>query len=83
MSRLNNIIRACIFSYVLLLNTIFQLFKTECHLYDVYSKGSKILNILFFCTLSKMLFIRAKIHKIHVRIANRSDSDQTATSEAF
>ena len=29
-----------------------------------------------------MLVIRAGIHKMHVRIANREDPDQTASSEA-
>ena len=29
-----------------------------------------------------MLAIRAVIHKMHVRIANREDADQTASSEA-
>ena len=29
-----------------------------------------------------MLIIRAGIHKMHVRIANREDLDQTASEEA-
>ena len=29
-----------------------------------------------------MLVIKAGIHKMHVRIANREDPDQTASSEA-
>ena len=35
-----------------------------------------------FMFLNKMLFIRAGIHKMLVRIANREDPDQTASSEA-
>ena len=32
--------------------------------------------------LEKMLVIRAGIHKMHVRIANREDPDHTVSSEA-
>ena len=37
----------------------------------------------FFLSLfyNKMLVIRAGIHKMHVRIANREDPDQTAFSK--
>ena len=41
----------------------------------------KILN--FFLSIPRTkLFIRARIHKMLVRIANREDPDQTAPSEA-
>ena len=45
--------------------------------YDcVYGKCSKTL--FFLCFLNRMLVIRAGSHKLHVRIANRTDPDQTA-----
>ena len=41
-------------------------------------------NFEHFClsVLNKILVIRTGIHKMHVRIANREDPDQTASSEA-
>ena len=42
--------------------------------------SSKILNL--FSGLKKKLFIRARIHKMPVGIANWEDPDQTAFSEA-
>ena len=42
----------------------------------------KILNTFLFLFSTKMLVIRAGIHKMLVRIANREDPDQTASSEA-
>ena len=42
----------------------------------------KIWNTFFFLFLNKMLVIRAEIHKLLVRIANREDPDETAFSEA-
>ena len=47
-----------------------------------YGKSSKILNILLFLFLNKMLVISAGTHKMLVRKANREDPDQTASSEA-
>ena len=47
-----------------------------------YGKFSKILNTFLFLFSNKMEVIRAGIHKMCVRIANREDADQTASSEA-
>ena len=48
----------------------------------IYGKCSKIPNIFLFLSSNKMLVIRAGIHKMLVRIANREEPDQTASSEA-
>ena len=45
-------------------------------------KCSKISNTFLFLFSDKTLVIRAGIHKMLVRIANREDPDQTASSEA-
>ena len=46
-------------------------------------KCSKILNSFFSVFFNKMLVINAGIHKKnHVRITNREEPDQTASSEA-
>ena len=47
-----------------------------------YLKYSKISNTFHFLFSKKMWIIKAGIHKILVRIVNREDSDQTASSEA-
>ena len=47
-----------------------------------YGKCSKISNTFLILFSNKMLIFRAGIHKILVRIANREDLDQTASSEA-
>ena len=47
-----------------------------------YGKCSKISNTSLFLFLNKLLVIRAGIHKMPVRIANRADPDQTASEEA-
>ena len=47
-----------------------------------YSKCSKIVNTFLFLFSNKILVIRAESHKMFVRIANREDPDQTASSEA-
>ena len=47
-----------------------------------YGKCSEILNTFLFLFAAKMLVIRAGIHKTLVRLANREDPDQTASSEA-
>ena len=47
-----------------------------------FGKCSQISKILLFLFLNKMLVYRAVIHKVVVRIANREDPDQTASSEA-
>ena len=48
----------------------------------VYGKCSKISKILLFLFSDKMFMIRAGTQNMHVRIANREDPDQTASSEA-
>ena len=45
------------------------------------SKCSKISNTSL-SVLKKMLVMGAEIHKMIVRVANREDPDQTASSEA-
>ena len=47
-----------------------------------YGKCSKISNTFLLLFSIKMLVIRTGIHKIIVRVANREDPDQTASSEA-
>ena len=47
-----------------------------------YSKCSKISNTFLILFSNTMLIFRAGIHKVLVRIANREDPDQTASSEA-
>ena len=54
-------------------NTLFSL---------IYSYCSKISNTFLFQYSNKMLFFRAEIQKLLVRISNREDPDQTASSEA-
>ena len=49
---------------------------------NTYSKCSKILNTVHFLFSEKIWVIRAGIHKMLVRIANREDCEQTASSEA-
>ena len=44
-------------------------------------KCSKISNTFLFLFSNKMLVFRAGIYKMLVRIANREDPDQTASSE--
>ena len=48
-----------------------------------YGKFSKISNKLLFLFSTKMLVIMAGIHNMLVRIANREDPDQTASSEGY
>ena len=52
----------------------------KCHV--IYGKCSKISTNILFLTSNKMLVFRAGIHKIFVKIANREDPDQIASSEA-
>ena len=60
------------------LSQIFAVFRR----YDTYGKCSKILNISIKDFLYyKMLGINARNYKILVRIANRENADQTASSE--
>ena len=47
-----------------------------------YGKSSKISNTFLFLFTNLVFIIRAGIHKMVVRIANREDPDQTASSEA-
>ena len=47
-----------------------------------YSKCSKIWNTFLFLFSENMLVIKAGAHIMLVRIANRKDPDQTASSEA-
>ena len=49
-----------------------------------YGNCSKILTtFLFLFSKKKMVVIRAGIHKMLLRIANRTDPDQIASSEAI
>ena len=47
-----------------------------------YGKFSKISNTFPFLFSNQIMVIRAGIHKMLARIANREDPDQTASSEA-
>ena len=47
-----------------------------------YGKCSKISNTFLFLFSNKILIFRDGIYKMHVRITNREDPDQTASSEA-
>ena len=49
---------------------------------SAYGKSPKILNTFLVLLSTKMLVFRAVIHKMLVRIVNREDPDQTASSEA-
>ena len=49
---------------------------------STYCKCSKVSNTFLFLFSNKMLIFRAGIHKMLVRIANREDPDETASSEA-
>ena len=51
-------------------------------MFGFYGKCSNILNTFHFFFSNKMLVIKAGIHKMLVRITNREDPDQTASSEA-
>ena len=59
---------------------------SNVHLYSLvcgeYDKCSRISNMFLVPFSNKILVIRAGIHKMIVRIANREDPDQTASSEA-
>ena len=58
--------------------------QAKQNIIHVYGKCSKILKTFLFLSSNKMLVFRAEIefHKLFVRIANREDPDQTASSEA-
>ena len=47
-----------------------------------YGRCSKILNTFLFLFPNEMLVFIAGIHKMFEEIANREDTDQTASSEA-
>ena len=49
---------------------------------SIYGKCSKIPNTFLALFSNKMFVFRATIHKMLIRIANREDPDQTASSEA-
>ena len=55
----------------------------ECiiHCFAMYTKCSKIWNTFLFLFLKEMLIIITGIHKMHARIANKEDPNQTASSE--
>ena len=64
---------------------------TQCAYYKIrynmlvvymYGKYSKISNAFLILFSNKMMIIRAEIHKLLVRKANREDPDQTASEEA-
>ena len=72
-------------------NTVSSNFIGFCQLLRVFLiaaypvclwKCSKISNTFLFLFSTELLVIRAGIHKMLVRIANREDPDQTASSEA-
>ena len=46
---------------------------------DRYGKCSKISKTFLILFLNKMLVIKAEIHEMLIRIANREDPDQTAS----
>ena len=48
----------------------------------VYGKHYKIPNTFLLLFSTKMLVVRAGIYKMLVKIPNREDPDQTASSEA-
>ena len=58
-----------------------QMSNTEFVL-SLYGKCPKISNTFLFLFSNKMLVVRAGVHKMLVRIANREDPDLTASSEA-
>ena len=47
-----------------------------------YGECSKISNTYLFLFSNRMLVFRAGIHKFLVRVANRENPDETASSEA-
>ena len=49
---------------------------------NTIGKCSKILNTFLFLFSNKIFVYRARIHKLHVRIADREDPVHTASSEA-
>ena len=57
-------------------------FGLQVLLESYYGKCSKISNTFLFLFSNKMLVFRAGIQKFLVRVANREDPDQTASSEA-
>ena len=57
-------------------------FRLGLHCLPKYGKCSKISNTFPFLLSNKMSVFRAGIHKFLVRVANRKDPDQTASSEA-
>ena len=59
-----------------------MLLAEKCKKNVFFGKCSKILNSFLFLFSNKLLVFRAGIHKMCVRIANREDPDQTASSEA-
>ena len=51
-------------------------------LFNIMVNVHKIWNTFIFMSLNEILFIRAGIHKMLFRLANREDPDQTDSSEA-
>ena len=49
---------------------------------SLYRKCSKISNTFLYLLSTIIMVIRTGIHEMLVRIANREDTDQTASSEA-
>ena len=66
--------------HIHILNAAFSTLLKLCHSYMV--NVPKISNTFLFLFSNKKRVIRAVIHKMPVRIANREDPDQTASSEA-
>ena len=56
--------------------------KPFIHVFMNYFACSKISNTFLFLFASEMYVIRAGIHKMLIRIANRENANQTASSEA-
>ena len=47
----------------------------------MYGKCSNIPNTFHFLFMNKMLIIRTRIHKMLIRLTNREDTEQTASSD--
>ena len=53
------------------------------HMASMHTVSSKIRNPFLVLLSSKMMVSKAGVRKMLVRIANREDNDQTASSEAI
>ena len=84
---------ACIYMYIQLIQflqikicenkTSFGLLCSKHHITGFFpAKKTKISDTFLFLFSNKVLVFRAGTHKMLVRITNRKDPDQTASSEA-